>query len=254
MSTPLKNTVALVTGASSGIGEATARRLAAEGAHVAVIARRAERLEKLSSEIQDAGGTAFSIPCDITDRAAAERAVQDTVDHFGRLDILVNNAGVQIQDPFAEGKVDDWEQMIDLNAKGLLYITRAALPHLKEAAKDAQRQVADIVNLSSVLGRDPWPNVAVYGLTKFGINGFSGSLRQEIYDTHVRVGVVEPGSVQTELIDKNTGQMKKEVDEYFASMEVLEPEDIADAIAYMVTRPRRVSIPELFVLPTEQQH
>ena len=129
-----------------------------------------------------------------------------------------------------------------------------ALPHLRQAAKQSPREVADIVNLSSVLGRDPWPNVSVYGLTKFGINGFSGSLRQEIHHEHVRVGVVKPGSVQTELIEKNTGQMKKDVDAYFASMEVLQPEDIADAISYMVTRPRRMSVPELFVLPTEQQH
>ena len=251
--TTLDGTVALITGASSGIGEATARRLAAEGAHVVILARRAERLQTLRAAIEDAGGTVTSIPCDITDREAAERAVQSAVDTCGHLDILVNNAGAQIQSPFAEGTVEDWELMIDVNTKGMLYVTRAALPHLRRAAKESERQVADIVNLSSVLGRDAWPNLSVYNLTKFGINGFTDALRQEIHHEHVRVGVVEPGSVQTELIDKNTGAMKEEVDAYFAAMEVLEPEDIADAIAYMVTRPRRMSIPELFVLPTEQQ-
>ena len=251
--TTLDGTVALITGASSGIGEATARRLAAEGAHVVILARRAERLQTLRAAIEDAGGTVTSIPCDITDREAAERAVQSAVDTCGHLDILVNNAGAQIQSPFAEGAVEDWELMIDVNTKGMLYVTRAALPHLRRAAKESERQVADIVNLSSVLGRDAWPNLSVYNLTKFGINGFTDALRQEIHHEHVRVGVVEPGSVQTELIDKNTGAMKEEVDAYFAAMEVLEPEDIADAIAYMVTRPRRMSIPELFVLPTEQQ-
>jgi NADP-dependent 3-hydroxy acid dehydrogenase YdfG len=248
----LSGTVALVTGASSGIGHATARALAAKGAAVALVARRQERIDALASEIEQDGGRALAIRADITDRASAGAAVATTVDQLGRLDILVNNAGVMILGTAVDTHVDQWEQMIDLNQKALLYMTKAALPHLHSAAEDDVRGVADIVNISSMAGRSASANYSVYNMTKFGVNGFSEALRQELAHSHVRVGVLEPGAVKTELNDHHEEKIKKEIDALFASMEVLEAEDIADGVTYMVSRPRHAAVGELWMMPTEQ--
>lgn len=153
MSLKLLGTVALVTGASSGIGHASARALAELGASVVVVARRKDRLDTLASVIEQSGGRALAIAGDITDRASAEAAVRQAVDHFGRLDILVNNAGVMIIGPVVENEIEDWERMIALNQQALLYMTKAALPHLQAAAQNATRRVADIINISSYAGR-----------------------------------------------------------------------------------------------------
>jgi NADP-dependent 3-hydroxy acid dehydrogenase YdfG len=252
MSLKLTGTVALVTGASSGIGNATARELAKLGAAVAVVARRSDRLDALVVDIERAGGKAFAIALDITGRASAEAAVQQTVDHFGRLDILVNNAGVMIIGPVLENDIEDWEQMIELNQRALLYITKAALPHLQSAAENASRRVADIVNISSYAGRVASPNFAVYNMTKFGVNGFSEALRQELASYHIRVGVLEPGAVKTELNDNHKGAIRSEIEAFFSSIEALNAGDIADGVAYMVTRPRHAVIGELWIMPTEQ--
>lgn len=249
---PLSGSVALVTGASSGIGHATALRLASEGATVAVVARRKDRLDEVVSEIEASGGTALAVAADITDRAAAFAAVEDVIAQFGRLDILVNNAGLMILDPVTDGDVDDWDRMIAINQKALLYVTKAALPHLLIAAESSGRQVADIVNISSIAGRVAWANYGVYNMTKFGVNGFTEALRQEITKKHVRVGVLEPGGVSTELGSHNSGDMKDAIDAFYESTETLVPEDIADGVAFMVTRPRRASISELWVMPTDQ--
>ena len=204
MTSKLAGTVAIVTGASSGIGEATAKALASLGASVAVIARRKNRLDTLVADIEEAGGTALAVEADITDRGQAEPAVQTVVDRFGRLDILVNNAGLMLLGPVVGADVDEWERMIAVNQKGLLYMTNAALPHLLTAAQDGPREVADIVNISSIAGRQAWANYAAYNLTKFGVNGFTEALRQEVTQKHVRVGVLEPGAVATELVSHNT--------------------------------------------------
>src|SRR3954467_2786754 len=188
--TALNGTVALVTGASSGIGDATARRLAEHGASVVVVARRKDRLDTLVSEIEAAGGTALAIEADITDRDQADRAVQSAVDRFGRLDILINNAGLMLLGPVVGADVEEWERMIAVNQTGLLYVTPAALPHLLAAAEDELRSVADIVNISSIAGRQAWANFGVYAMTKFGVNGFTEALRQEVTKKHVRVGVL----------------------------------------------------------------
>jgi NADP-dependent 3-hydroxy acid dehydrogenase YdfG len=251
MSSKLTGTVALVTGASSGIGHATARELARLGATVVLVARRKTRLEALAGDIMRDGGSAFAIALDITDRASAEGVVQQTVDRFGRLDILVNNAGVMIIGPVEENAVEDWDRMIDLNQRALLHITKAALPHLQAAAKGT-RGVADIVNISSYAGRVASPDFAVYNMTKFGVNGFTEALRQELGGSHIRVGVLEPGAVKTELNDHHQGAMRADIDAFFASMEALDAEDIADGVAYMVTRPRHAAIGELWIMPTEQ--
>lgn len=252
MLSKLVGTVALVTGASSGIGRATALALAEQGARVVVVARRKDRLDALVGDIERSGGKALAIGSDITDRASAEAAVQQAVGHFGRLDILINNAGVMIIGPVLENEIEDWEQMIALNQQALLYMTKASLPHLQKAAENETRRVADIVNISSYAGRVASPNFAVYNMTKFGVNGFTEALRQEVASSHIRVGVLEPGAVKTELNDHHKGAIRDEIEAFFASIESLDAEDIADGVAYMVTRPRHAAIGELWIMPTEQ--
>jgi NADP-dependent 3-hydroxy acid dehydrogenase YdfG len=180
MTANLTGTAALVTGASSGIGAATARQLADHGASVALVARRRDRLEALAAEIDQAGGTALVVEADITDRTQAEAAVQQTVERFGRLDTLVNNAGLMLLVPVVGADAQVWDRMIAINVQGLLSTTRAALPHLLQAAQEGPRRVADIVNISSIAGRVAWNGYGVYSFTKFGVRGFTESLRQEV--------------------------------------------------------------------------
>ena len=250
----ITGTVAIVTGASSGIGEATAKELAALGASVAVVARRSDRLDALVAEIEAAGGSALAVAADITDRVEAEHAVQVVVDRFGRLDILINNAGLMLLGTVVEQDIEDWERMIAVNQNGLLFMTKAALPHLLAAAEDGLRGVADIVNISSIAGRQSWAGFAAYNMTKFGVNGFTEALRQEVTKKHVRVGVLEPGAVETELISHNNDTVKEglTVSDAENIPEKLQPQDIAESIAYMVTRHRRSSIAELWAMPTSQ--
>ncbi|HXR61409.1 MAG TPA: SDR family NAD(P)-dependent oxidoreductase [Solirubrobacterales bacterium] len=247
----LTGAVALVTGASSGIGEATARRLAERGAAVALAARRAERLEVLGSEIAGGGGTALPIEADVSDCDQAEAAVTRTVEELGRLDVLVNNAGVMLLGPMLEAPVEEWERMVDVNLLGLMYTAKAALPYLLEAA-EGDRGVADMVNISSVAGRVARRGSGVYNATKFGVGAFSESLRQEVTRRHVRISLVEPGAVATELQSHNRPEVKAEIEKRFEDMEVLRAEDVADAIEYVVTRPRHVAVNEVLVRPTEQ--
>ncbi|SDO01849.1 SDR family NAD(P)-dependent oxidoreductase [Geodermatophilus sp. DSM 45219] len=253
MTSTLTGTVALVTGASSGIGAATARQLAEHGAAVALVARREDRLEDLAADIHKTGGTALVVVADITDRTEAEAAVAQTVAHLGRLDILVNNAGLMLLGPVVGTDPDEWDRMIAVNNQGLLYTTHAALPHLLQAAQGGPRRVADIVNISSVAGRTAGSGYGVYNLTKFGVSGFTEALRQEITKRHVRVSVLEPGAVTTELGSHNSEQVQSEmISPFFTGVEVLTPDDVADGVTYMVTRPRHAAIGELWIMPTEQ--
>jgi NADP-dependent 3-hydroxy acid dehydrogenase YdfG len=250
VSNDLTGTVALVTGASSGIGEATARELARQGARVALVARRRDRLEALAQEL---GDQALVVEADVSQREQAEAAVQKTVDGLGRLDTLVNNAGVMLLGPIADAPVEEWETMISVNLNGLLYCSKAALPHLLNAAESEPRRVADIVNVSSVAGRVARVGSGVYNATKHGVGAFSESLRQEFTQRHVRVSLVEPGAVDTELPTHNRPEVLEGLRTRFESMERLEAADIAEAIAYIVTRPRRMAVNEILVRPTEQQ-
>jgi NADP-dependent 3-hydroxy acid dehydrogenase YdfG len=252
MTSKLTGTVAIITGASSGIGRATAQHLAQRGASVAVVARRQDRLDALVTEITEAGGTALAVTADISDRDQADQAVATTVEHFGRLDIVVNNAGLMLLGSVAGVDVNEWDRIIAVNQRGLLYITRAALPHLLTAAQDGPRQVADIVNISSLAGRVALPSMAVYNMTKFGVNGFTESLRQEVAKRHVRVGVLEPGSVTTELVSHNNDDVRNDIATNWGGYRELDPEDIADGVTYMVTRPSHTAIGELWIMPTEQ--
>ncbi len=253
MADRLEGTVALVTGASSGIGEAAARALSKQGAAVAVAARRIDRLEKLAAEIESKGGRALAIEADVTDSAQATAAVEQTVAKLGRLDILVNNAGVMLLGPIAEAPPEEWERMVDLNVKGVLHCAKAALPHLLAAAEAEPRRVADLVNISSVAGRKPNVGSGVYNLTKFGVGAFSESLRMELAKRHVRVSLVEPGFVKTELSDHIRAELQEWSRQRSAGIERLEAEDIADAIVYIVTRPRRMAVNEVLVRPSEQE-
>ena len=249
----LAGTTALVTGASSGIGEATALTLAAHGAAVALVARRRDRLDALSARIGAAGGTALVLEADITSQTAAQDAVEQTVARLGRLDVLVNNAGVMLLGPAEHAPVEEWQRMVEINVLGLLYCAHAALPHLLAAAQDGPRRVADMVNISSVAGRVARTGSGVYNATKFGVGAFSESLRQELTKRHVRVSLVEPGAVETELAGHNRPEVLEALRGRFAGMERLQSEDIADAVAYVVTRPRHVAVNELLVRPTDQE-
>jgi NADP-dependent 3-hydroxy acid dehydrogenase YdfG len=245
MTKALDGTVALVTGASSGIGEATARALSEQGATVAVAARRKDRLDALAGQI---GG--LSIETDITDREQAIAAVERTAQELGRLDIVINNAGVMLLGPIVDAPVEEWDRMVALNVQGVLYVAHAAIPHLLRAAEGEPRRVADLVNVSSVAGRRVGAGGGIYQLTKHGVGVFSEALRQEITSRHVRSSLVEPGATESELVT----HVRKEVRDQLTPNvgQTLAAEDIADAIVYIVTRPRHVAINEILVRPTEQ--
>jgi NADP-dependent 3-hydroxy acid dehydrogenase YdfG len=254
MTDRLDGTVALVTGASSGIGAATAVTLATQGASVALAARRKDRLDTLADQIRAQGGTALVLESDVTDESQAVDVVNRTVTELGRLDTLVNNAGVMLLGPVEGAPVSEWQRMVELNLLGLLYCAHAALPHLLRAAEDGPRRVADMVNISSVAGRVPRLGSGVYNLTKHGVGAFSESLRQEVTRRHVRISLVEPGATSTELASHNRAEVLETMRTRFAGMERMEAEDIADAVSYIVTRPRHVAVNEILIRPTEQDN
>lgn len=247
----LEGTAALVTGASSGIGEATARALADAGAEVALVARRGDRLDSLAAEIENGGGRALKIEADVSDRAQAEDAVARTAAELGRIDVVVNNAGVMLLGPIVDAPVEEWEQMIEVNLLGLLYVSHAAMPHLL-AAGEGERGVADLVNISSVAGRVARLGSGVYNATKHGVGAFSESLRQEVTGRQVRVSLIEPGAVETELIDHNRPEVQETIRQRLGEIERLQAPDIADAISYVISRPAHVAINEVLIRPTGQ--
>ena len=179
--------------------------------------------------------------------------VDAAVAEFGRLDILVNNAGVMLLGPIENAPMEEWERMVHLNILGLMYCAHAALPHLLRAAEDSPRRVADMVNISSVAGRAARHGSGVYNLTKFGVGAFSESLRQEVTKRHVRVSLVEPGAVATELTTHLRPEIREQAKQRFSNMEILQADDIADAIRYIVTRPRHIAVNEMLIRPTEQE-
>jgi NADP-dependent 3-hydroxy acid dehydrogenase YdfG len=244
---PLAGKVALVTGASSGIGEATALALATAGAEVAIVARRADRLKALSERIEKAGGKVIAIEADVARPDSAQGLITDVLAHGKRLDVIVNNAGVMLLAPVSEARAEDWRQMIEVNLVALMELTRAALPHLKESK-------GHIVNVSSVAGRVANPGAAAYAATKFGVVAFSEALRREVYADRIRVTVIEPGMVETELGDHITNPgMKANLEQRRAAMEPLQSEDIAAAVLYAVTQPPRVNVNEILIRPTDQE-
>lgn len=252
MTGELTGTAALVTGASSGIGAATARALSVRGAAVALLARRADRLRDLASEIEFGGGRAVPVPADVTDAGQVATAVADAVSALGRLDIVVNNAGLMRMGTAEQAPLADWDDLVAVNVQGVLYVARAVVPHLVAAAADSPRGVADLVTVSSTAGWVARPGTAVYSLTKFGVNAFSEGIRQELIGKRVRVGVVGPGTVDTEISDHLPPPTREAFDRQTAGMVKLRPDDVADAVLYMVTRDRRVAVNQMLVRAAEQ--
>lgn len=240
--------VALVTGASSGIGAATARKLAAEGLKVGLAARRGDRLEALAADIINAGGEAIALQTDVTDPASCRAAVQRLITEFGRIDILINNAGLMPLSDVDALKVDEWQRMVDVNISGVLNATAAALPFMIE------RKSGHIFTLSSIAGRKVFKGLAVYCATKAAITAFSDALRMEISPKHsIRVTCIQPGAVKSELYEQITDvNYRKQMNDLEKSMTFLEGEDIAETILFALKAPDRMDVAELFVMPTEQ--
>ncbi len=243
----LDGKVAVVTGASSGIGEATAEALAAEGATVVVAARREERLTDLAKRIEENGGRVLAAACDVADEGQAHGLIQKAQEEFGRVDILVNNAGVMLLSTVGKGLSEEWRQMFDVNVLGLLYTTDAAIETMKRQGG------GHLVNISSVAGRKVTRDSSgVYAGSKFAVGAISEGLRQELLEDNIRVTIVEPGAVATELTDHITDKDARESLSGILNLERLQSEDIANAIVYAVTQPERVSVNEILIRPTQQ--
>jgi NADP-dependent 3-hydroxy acid dehydrogenase YdfG len=248
MTNALQGKVALITGASSGIGEATALAFAEQGAHVVLVARRQDRLQDLSQRIEQKGVRALPIAADASNEEEVHKVVQQAKDQFGRLDIVVNNAGVMLLGKIDGANTDEWRQMININVLGLLYMTHSVLPIMKE------QQSGHIVNISSVAGRTARMGSGVYNVTKWGVVAFSESLRQEVLSSNIRVTTIEPGAVATELDSHiSDEQVRKQQQEWVSKITPLASEDIANAIVYAVTQPQHVDVNEILIRPTQQE-
>ena len=249
MEASLSNKVAAITGATSGIGAATAQLLAQAGAAVALAGRRADRLDELAQRIEGAGGKALAVPTDVTQEAEARGFVETAHSELGGLDILVNNAGVMLLGPVQDADLDEWRRMVEVNLLGVLYCTHAALPLMRDSGG------GDIVNVSSVAGRQANLGSAVYNMTKFGVNGFSEGLRQEALHIGVRVSLVEPGMVETELLDHNRNPVVLQAAEKMREQvgTPLSADDIARTVLFIVSQPPHVGVNEVLIRPSRQQ-
>lgn len=245
----LQGKTALITGASSGIGNATAIKLAEAGVKVGLAARRIEKLQKLKEQIEEKGGEAMVLEMDVANSTEVNARIKEFISTFNHIDILFNNAGIMPVSDIDEFKVDEWNAMVDINIKGVLNVTAAVLPHMIE------QQAGHIFNTSSIAGRKPFgPGYTVYSATKFAVSVFSEGLRMEVSKKHnIRVTSIQPGAVLTELPEQTTDANKrKELMAYRNFIKFLEPADIADAVYYAATAPKHVNVAEIFILPTEQ--
>ncbi|MGW3599072.1 SDR family oxidoreductase [Streptomyces sp. NPDC005167] len=248
---PLTGRVAVVTGASSGIGEASAEHLAELGAAVVVLARRAARLDDLVVQIQKAGGTAVAIAVDVTDATAVQTAADRVAAELGGADLLFNNAGVMLPAPIEELATDQWQHQIDLNITGLMNVIGAFTPQLVKAA--GERGVADLINTSSIAAQNIFPNFAVYSGTKAYVTHLSRHLRVELGAKNVRVSAIEPGIVGTELQSHVTDDGANQwLDGSKETIEWLTPQDIAQTIGFIATLPPRANLQQVTIMPTRQ--
>jgi len=246
----MTNRVALITGAASGIGAAVATRLAADGAAVALLARRPDRLEKLAAQIVEAGGTAVAVPADVTDEQSLAKAAKRVADSLGDLDLLVNNAGMMTIAPFEELPAAEWRRLIDLNVNGVLNVTRTFLPALQ---RSAATRTTDLVNVSSVGADRFMPGMAVYGASKAALSYLSRALRMEVAGQGIRVTNLEPGMTDgTELADAFAPELQAMVDDLRTGLPAIQAEDVADLVSYLVSRPRNVNLPNLIIQPTKE--
>lgn len=243
----IKGKVIVITGASSGMGEAAARHLAAQGANVVLGARRAERIEAIAGQIKDAGGTAIAVPTDVTVRDDLVRLIGTAVETYGQIDVLVNNAGVMPLSPVERLKIDEWDQMIDVNLKGVLYGVAAALPHM------TAEKSGHIINLSSVAGHKLFPGSAVYSATKFGVRAFSEGLRQELKPYNIRITNISPGAVQTELLEHISEADVQKANQDFVGAVGVPADSFARIAAFVIAQPEELDINELIFRPTAQE-
>lgn len=243
----IKGKVIVVTGASSGMGEAAAGHLAAQGATMVLGARRAERIEAIAARIKDAGGTAIAVPTDVTRRDDLVRLIGTAVETYGRIDVLINNAGVMPLSPIDRLKIDEWDQMIDVNLKGVLYGVAAALPHMT-----AQKS-GHIINLSSVAGHKLFPGSAVYSATKFGVRAFSEGLRQELKPYNIRITNISPGAVQTDLLEHISEADIQKANQDFVGAVGVPADSFARIAAFVIAQPEELDINELIFRPTAQE-
>lgn len=247
----LSGRTAVVTGAASGIGEAVALHLAAQGARVALLARRADRLEALVEKIRAGGGEALAVAADVTDDASVDAARARVQEAFGTVDLVVNNAGVMLPNPIGAGRIEEWQRMLDTNVTGVLRVIRAFGANLVAAAGEGR--TADLVNISSIGAHIPFPNYAVYGATKAAVTYLSQSLRTEFGPQDVRVTNIEPGLTESELkTHVDSTELSGQLDGMFEAIGALAAADVADVVAYVTSRPRHVNLRQIVVLPTRQ--
>ena len=247
MSHNLEGKIVVITGASSGLGEATARLLSAQGATVALGARRAERLQALADELSARGGKALAVATDVTHCEQVKGLVDAAVQTFGRIDVLLNNAGLMPQAPLERLKIEEWDRMIDVNLKGVLYGIAAALPHMK------RQKAGHIINVSSVAGHKVWPGSAVYSATKFAVRALSEGLRQELKPYHIRTTVISPGAVATELLNAISEPDVAEAVRKRTAEIALPAESFGRAVAFAISQPEEVDINEILFRPTRQE-
>lgn len=247
MTTTVTGKTIVITGASSGMGAAAARHLAAQGAQVVLGARRAGRLDALVAEIAAIDGTATAVTTDVTKRADVQKLVDTAVETYGRIDVLINNAGVMPLSPLERLKIDEWDQMIDVNLKGVLYGVAAALPYMKD------QKSGHIINLSSVAGHKLFAGSAVYSATKFAVRALSEGLRQEVKPYNIRTTIISPGAVKTELLDHISEQDVQRANQDYVGQVGVPAESFARLVAFAISQPEDVDINEILFRPTAQE-
>ncbi|TCC12189.1 SDR family oxidoreductase [Kribbella soli] len=242
--------IALVTGAASGIGAAIATRLAADGASVALLARRHDRLEKVAAQIAEAGGTALVVPADVTSEQSVAEAADLVQNRLGDLDLLVNNAGLMQLIPFGDAPAADWRRLVDVNLSGVINVTHAFLPALK---RSAETRTSDLINVSSLAAQQFLPGMATYGASKAGVSYLTRALRAELANEGIRVTSLEPGMIDgTELADSFPAELQSMVDDLRTTLPAVPVTEVADLIAYVVSRPRNVNLPHLIIQPSKE--